>query len=47
MRNVESVIPRLPFVSGHLWVLALTSAGFFMAAINAFAMITALPIDSV
>jgi hypothetical protein len=31
------------FLSGRAWVLVLTSAGFFVAAINAFAMITALP----
>jgi len=37
-------LPAPPaFASGRFWVLALTSTGFFMAAINAFAMITALP----
>jgi MFS family permease len=37
--------PSSPFaiVTGHFWVLALSSVGFFMAAINAFAMVTALP----
>jgi len=40
---MSNVTRPLAFLSGHLWVVALTSAGFFMAAINAFAMITALP----